>query len=87
LKPDKMTSIMVDIQLAESALMHMEQRGENAGVYKKKVFELVFEKHQTTREKFDSSLSYYSLNNLQQLDAIYAEVITQLSQKQSLINQ
>ncbi len=75
---------MVDIQLAESALMQMEQNGQNAGLYKKRVFDLLFKKHHIQKEKFDSSLSYYTLYNVPKLDAIYADVITQLSQKQSL---
>lgn len=84
LKPEQMTAIIVDIQLAESALMQMEQNSQNAGLYKKKVYDLLFEKHKTNREKFDSSLTYYSLHNVPKLDAIYADVITQLSQQQSL---
>jgi len=84
LKPEQMTAVIVDIQLAESALLQMEQNGQNAGLFKKRVYDLLFEKHKIKREKFDSSLSYYSLYNVPKLDAIYAEVITQLSQQQSL---
>ncbi len=80
-----MTKILVDIQITESTLMHIQQNGMDANKYKKTLFDLVFKKYQIKKEDFEKSFTYYSKSNIQLLDKIYADVITSLSQKQSEI--
>lgn len=85
IEPAKMTKILVDMQIVESTLMHIQQNGMNADKYKKTLYNLVFKKYKISKKTFEKSFTYYSLNNLKLLDKIYANVITSLSQKQSLI--
>jgi len=85
IEPVKMTKILVDIQITESTLMHIQQNGMDANKYKKTLFDLVFKKYQIKKEDFEKSFTYYSKSNIQLLDKIYADVITSLSQKQSEI--
>jgi len=85
IEPAKMSEILTDMQIVESALMHIQQSGMNADKYKKTLYNLIFEKHKIKRESFEKSFKYYTKNNIQLLDKIYADVITSLSQKQSLI--
>ena len=80
-----MTEILVDMQIVESALMHVQQNGMDANKYKKELYNLIFDKYKITKENYDKSFLYYSRNNIKLLDKIYADVITSLSQKQSLI--
>jgi len=85
IKPDKMTEIFVDMQITESVLVHVQQKGINANDYRKSLYDKIFEKHKISKSEFDSSFSYYSNNNIKLLDKIYAEVITSLNQHQSKI--
>ena len=81
--PELMTAILVDMQIAEATLLHIQQNNINAQKHKKHLYDLIFEKHQITKQAFDSSFTYYSTKNIKALDKIYADVITALSQKQS----
>jgi len=85
IQPDKMTSILSDVQIIEATLLHIQQKGDNPNLYKKKLYLLLFEKHNISKKLFDESLNYYANNNIKALDKIYADVITALSQKQSII--
>lgn len=85
-KPEQMTGLLVDMQLVEATLLHVQQSNQNASRYKKKLIDLVFEKHNISKAKYDSSLTYYTTKNIKALDKIYADVITELSQQQSALN-
>lgn len=85
IEPAKMTEIFVDMQITESVLLHIQQKGIQSNLYRKTLYDKIFEKYKITKSGFDSSFSYYTKNNVKLLDKIYAEVITSLNQKQSKI--
>ena len=86
IQPEKMTLILSDVQIIEATLLHIQQKDENPNNYKKNLYDLLFLKHNITKELLDTSINYYANNNITALDKIYADVITNLSQKQSIIN-
>lgn len=85
IEPSKMTKIFVDMQIVEAVLLHIKQKDVNANAYRKELYNKIFEKHEIKKNDFDSSFKYYSNNDVQLLDKIYADVISSLSQKQSQI--
>lgn len=78
LSPDVMEAVLTDMHLAEgflntrpSAIDSLKQLGVG---YR----EQIYKKHQTNQEQFKASFDYYNLHT-EELDSIYANVITNLS--------
>ena len=83
---EQMIPLLVDIHLADAALK-LNQVGQNPGnvnLYYSTSFAPVFKKHKTTPAVFEISMNWYS-RNIDNLDEIYAEVITRLSTLESQI--
>ena len=74
---ESMVSILVDIQILEatynSRLIHEDDRNERM----KRYYQEVFEKHQTSKELFNESYTYYE-ENPEILYAIYEVVLEKL---------
>lgn len=83
--PDKLTEILTEMQLSEGILIHLNQTRGEAHTYKQDLYNKVFEKHAISKQQLDSSISYYATKDIKTLDKVYADVITNLSQKQSEI--
>jgi hypothetical protein len=82
LSVDKMVELMVDIQLADAAA---DWQGKTANEKKKKTeeyYSAVLQKHQLSREDFETSLDFYLLHP-EEFEEIYKNVITELSKMQS----
>jgi len=76
---DKMTSILVDVQLAEGALIYKRSSGQVYSDFKEYYYTFVFNKYEITRTQFDKSMDFYK-ENLDILDNIYEEVVRRLEE-------
>jgi hypothetical protein len=80
LSKEKMIDLLVDINLAESAL-RVGLPAHNLpsdSIYQKSQFIKVFEKNEVKPDDFDKSLNYYT-EHVEDLNEIYLEVINKLS--------
>lgn len=81
-KQDTMISIMVDVQIAEAAILQKENSGIVGGDYSISYYKYIFEKHKIKREQFVKSMDWYA-KHPELLKKIYENVIIELSKKQS----
>jgi len=79
---EKMILIITDLQLAESLVIVKQSQGKNGMYYTIQNYKTLIKKHEVSPKIFKESINYYSYN-ISELSAIYAEVITNLSLKQS----
>lgn len=83
-KPDrvvgekKMVDVLLDVHLAEAVLTRARGKGENVEEVTDAYYQKIFEKHNITKATFDTSMYYYQ-RNLEKLDVIYEQVITELN--------
>jgi hypothetical protein len=82
LPKEKMVSILIDIHIAESKLMQRNISPDSTEIYFKAYKEEIYKKHGVTRKDFEENYKYY-MDNIQQMDAIYAIVVDSLSLKES----
>lgn len=80
LDTDKMTSVMVDIQLLEGLIAVRTIQTEKINFY----YNTTFKKHKIDKKTFDRSIEYYT-GHPAELEIIYQDVITELSKKQASI--
>lgn len=81
LSEDEMVDILVDINLAESALRvgNGQHNMPADSVYQKSQFLAVYEKNGTTPDAFRKSLEYYT-QHIELLDKIYSDAIDRLQE-------
>ncbi len=77
----EMVPVLVDIHLAQ-AVVGINQRSDSLRYTLNDYSFSIFKLHHITREKYDSSLQFYT-SHPELLEEIYAEVINELSKKQS----
>ena len=77
---DKMVKIMVDLQLIEGIIAVRDTKPEEVNAY----YQSIFDKYQISKEILDRNIQYYS-ERPEILEAIYQEVITELSKKQAKV--
>lgn len=82
LSKEQMIPVLVDIQLAEAALVIKNFHGDSAKQYAADYYNFIYIRHQVTKEEFEKSLNYY-IEHPKQLDQIYSEVIAELSKKEA----
>lgn len=76
---EKMTHIMVDIQLVEGGLVIKKHNKSQQRDRIKDVYKALFDKHSTTKEKFTQSLRYYT-DHPGKLENIYEGMLENLSE-------
>lgn len=79
-----MISIITDVQMAEAAARIKKNKSRNIKNEKaisNLYYALIFKKYNITKKDFDKSLAYYN-QNINELNEIYTEVITNLNKKQ-----
>jgi hypothetical protein len=79
---NKLTAIITDMHLVEAALVEKQHQGALSFDLSEIYFDTLFAKYSVTRMQLDSSIAHYSRNPAV-LDAIYVNVITNLSKIQS----
>ena len=82
LTKEQMIPIMVDTQIAEAALSVKNIHGDSAKQYAADYYNFIYIRHKVKKEVFEKSLDYY-IQHPKELDAIYSEVITELSKKEA----
>jgi hypothetical protein len=89
--PDKLLSeeviinMLTDIQLAEGIIV--DQRSAKTNVsrsFKDSLYQVIFDHYQVTAQELNENLDYYN-NNPEQMEDIYEEVLSRLSQKETEI--
>ncbi len=85
LSREQMVNILTDIQILEANLSFKKKSTIKSEQLTKKYYESVFLKYNISREEFEESLFYYE-NNIEELDAIYSDVITNLNKMQTEVN-
>lgn len=79
---DTIVLILVDVEIAEAALRHKYNMGHEIGENKEAYFLSIFSKYDVSKGLYDSSLAYYK-SDIESLNLIYEDVISQLSLMQS----
>ncbi|MCB9336113.1 MAG: DUF4296 domain-containing protein [Flavobacteriales bacterium] len=77
--PSKMVEILSDMELAKATIIFQEADKKIKNEF---FFNVIFKNHNTNKEKFEKSLHYYS-QKPKEMEQIYNQVITLLSQKQA----
>lgn len=71
LSHDEMVNVLLDVHIAEASMKILDSRAKR--IEKQEYYNMVFEKHNTTKEQFDKSLDWYS-RHPKNLIAIYDDV-------------
>ena len=77
----QMTSMLVDLHIAEARVDRMGVVTDSAAIYYKKAQQEIFKKNKVTEKRYYKSYDYY-LHNVSELDKIYARVVDSLSLKE-----
>ncbi|MCU0437084.1 MAG: DUF4296 domain-containing protein [Raineya sp.] len=85
LQSKKMVAILIDIHLLESQTPHLTRTPDSSYILYKAFEKKIFQKHQTDSLTYQQSYRYY-LNNLQEFEKIYAQVIDSLVYRESTLN-
>ncbi|MEJ2596018.1 MAG: DUF4296 domain-containing protein [bacterium] len=78
-------NMLTDIQLAEGIIV--DQRSAKTNVsrsFKDSLYQVIFDHYQVTAQELNENLDYYN-NNPEQMEDIYEEVLSRLSQKETEI--
>lgn len=81
LPPEKLTSILADIHLAETRVEKMGLQPDTAKVIFKRLQKEALLKHEVSEEEFQKSYAYYQ-EHLVQLDKIYEALIDTLGMRE-----
>ena len=82
IQPDEFAEITADIQIVESILRDQKRFGQYDDAKAVRLMDEIFEKHETSREKYVESQQFYE-KNLDLYEKVYEKVITLLTQRQT----
>jgi len=85
LSEDQMIAILVDVHLTEATLADAQNRGLNPDSLKVQLYAKLFNKHDVSRDRYESSLNHY-MENPKEMDAIYEKVYNRLTALQTEIH-
>ncbi|QMU28502.1 DUF4296 domain-containing protein [Adhaeribacter radiodurans] len=83
LSEEEMTSIMIDVHLAEAQIENAGLPPDSGDAVYRKMHREILQKHQVKEADFNNSYQYY-LRNLNGLDKIYEKVIDSLTVRETL---
>lgn len=83
---DSMVQILVDVHIQESMMNRYNQEGRLMKLNPVKQYQLIFEKYNITKERYDTSFRFY-LDNPSLMNKIYENVVIELTKKQAEIEQ
>jgi hypothetical protein len=81
---DKIVDLIVDLELAEAAIKRMASYGESTAKTTSFYYDYMFEKWGITFEQYNDIINYYSQDPVE-MENIYADVISKLSEMQSKV--
>lgn len=79
---DSLINIIVDLHLADAILINSVTQSKISDISSNHLYKSVLNKYEITKERFDSSIIFYSENPIV-LDSIYDKVIEKLSMIES----
>jgi hypothetical protein len=82
--PEQMVSIIVDFHLVEASIFQGQQNHEDVNLISNYRYKWIFQKHKINRNQLSESLMFYTYH-MKDLEAIYKEVVVELSTTQSRI--
>lgn len=77
---EKFVEVLTDIQKAESIVRLGYNRSADSSYVNDSVYAAVFREQGVSRADFDSTMNYY-LNNLEQMESIYDQVLENISKE------
>ncbi|MFN4233689.1 MAG: DUF4296 domain-containing protein [Bacteroidia bacterium] len=83
---DSMVLILTDVHIQESMINQYSQEGRHMKMNPVKQYQLIFDKFNITKERYDTSYQFY-LDNPALLNKIYENVVIELTKKQAEIEQ
>ncbi|MEQ8623473.1 MAG: DUF4296 domain-containing protein [Vicingaceae bacterium] len=83
---NRFAAVLTEVQLAEAAVRLGYHKNNDSLIPNDSVYEAAFRKMNTNRSDFDSNYNYY-LNHPEEMEKIYEQVITNLSQRSAAINE
>ena len=83
---DRFAAVLTEVQLAEAIVRLGYHKSKDSLVPNDSIYEVAFRKMNTTRTDFDSNYNYY-LNHPEEMEKIYEQIITNLSERSAAINE
>ncbi|MFN7014069.1 MAG: DUF4296 domain-containing protein [Bacteroidia bacterium] len=83
---DSMVHILADVHIQEAMMNQYSQEGRHMKMNPIKQYQLIFDKYNISKERYDSSYQFY-LDNPSLLNKIYENVVIELTKKQAEIEQ
>jgi hypothetical protein len=83
---DSMAHILADVHIQEAMMNQYSQEGRHMKMNPVKQYQLIFDKYNISKERYDSSYQFY-LDNPSLLNKIYENVVIELTKKQAEIEQ
>lgn len=83
LSQTEMTSIITDVHLLKGKISVWRKTQAVSQLQEDSLFQLLYEKHNTSEAILDSNLTYYTLQESELLEQIYTEVIEVLKKQEA----
>lgn len=83
---ERFTEVLTEVQLAEATVRLGYHRSNDSLIPNDSVYQSAFRKMNTNRADFDSNYTYY-LNHPKEMEKIYEQVITNLSERSAALNE
>ncbi len=83
---DSMVHILTDVHIQEAIMNQYSMEGRHMKINPLKQYQLIFDKYNISKERYDSSYQFY-LDNPTLLNKIYENVVIELTKKQTEIEQ
>lgn len=81
LSHNKMVDVMVDVHLAEAILRDKRISGDDVGKMTNDYYRKIFDEHNITPQKFDTSFAYYE-KHIEKFNEVYRDVLVKLNKMQ-----
>lgn len=82
---DRFATVLTEVQLAEAAVRLGYNKSKDSLIPNDSIYEAAFRKMNTSRADFDSNYNYY-LDHPEEMEKVYEQVITNLSERSAIIN-
>ena len=83
LSDKKMVAILSDVHLLKGKISVWRKTQAVSQLQEDSLFQLLYEKHNISKEILDSSLTYYTLQESELLEQIYTEVVEELKKQEA----
>ncbi len=84
--PKDMVPLLVDMHIADGLLGDTKYRAKIAQLDTTNLYDAILKRHGYTRQDLDTSFFYYA-TDIDRFDAIYADVLERLNERETLLRQ